>query len=74
MRTVRYLTATPRKPRSDGLLVVHNQVRPAEELGLRGFRAWLAEPEGDEYEVEPCSCGWAPEAGTHYRVVRPGDA
>ena len=22
-----------------------------------------------EYEIEPCGCGWAPELGTHYRVV-----
>jgi hypothetical protein len=70
LKGVRYLDRTPTEPYSDGLLIVHNQVSPAEELGVRGFRAWLASHEGDgvEFPVEPCACGWAPEAGTHYRV------
>ena len=48
-----------------GLVVVHNHVRPAPRLGLRGFRAWLSDPSG---KLEPCTCGWAPELGTHYRL------
>jgi hypothetical protein len=47
-------------------ILVHNRVRPAPRLGLRGFRAWLATP--DEQIYEPCTCAWAPHLGTHYRV------
>lgn len=49
-------------------VVVHNHVQPpTRRLGLRGFRAWFA-PLSDRLEV--CDCGWAPEIGEHYRVVR----
>jgi hypothetical protein len=59
----------PRIPESvpSGKIVVHNHVPPTRELGSRGFRAWLAEPD-PRYEV--CPCKWAPELGTHYRVHR----
>ncbi|HLQ56338.1 MAG TPA: hypothetical protein VK162_18970 [Streptosporangiaceae bacterium] len=49
-----------------GKVVVHNQVTPTRQLGSRGFRAWLAK---SSEELEACPCGWAPELGTHYRVV-----
>lgn len=48
-------------------------------LGMTGFRAWRAVPSTEpvpekyadqEYEIEPCNCEWAPDAGTHYRFVR----
>ena len=52
-----------------GRVVVHNNVRPTRRLGSRGFRAWLAEPSS---KLEPCSCGWAPEIGTHYRLPHDG--
>jgi hypothetical protein len=80
-RHVRYLSLTPTRLRKDGLVVVHNHVRPTDDaeemcdwpLGLHGFRAWLASPDPTRaaayargqpgYEVEPCSCPWAPELG-----------
>ena len=68
MTVLRYLTgkiAGLRVPK--GTVVVHNQVRPSRELGLRGSRVWLAE--SDDSTIEPCDCGWAPELGTHYRVT-----
>lgn len=51
-----------------GFALVHNQVQPTRRLGLRGFRAWLAP--ATTPTIEPCPCGWAPEIGTHYRVIR----
>jgi hypothetical protein len=54
-------------------LLVHNSVRPTRRLGSRGFRAWLT-PRSEIGRLEPCSCGWAPELGVHYRVKpRSGD-
>jgi hypothetical protein len=54
---------------TDGRIVAHNHVQPAAVLGMRGFRAWLAEP-SDKYEI--CRCGFAPQVATHYRVARGG--
>jgi hypothetical protein len=56
----------------EGRCLVHNHVRPMypDQLGLNGFRAWLAEPR-PLWEI--CECDWAPELGTHYRVHRIGD-
>jgi hypothetical protein len=52
-----------------GRVLVHNNVLPTRRLGSRGFRAWL----NDSTEgLEVCPCGWAPELGVHYRVVRAG--
>lgn len=59
-----YLSRVPESAPS-GKIVVHNNVRPTERLGARGFRAWLANP-SPQYEV--CPCKWAPELGDHYRV------
>jgi hypothetical protein len=53
-----------------GQVVVHNNVRPTRNLGSRGFRAWLQAPT-DAPPIERCDCDWAPELGTHYRVLRP---
>jgi hypothetical protein len=39
---------------------------PARE---KSFRAWWAKPAA---EIVPCSCGWRPDLGDHYRVHRPG--
>ncbi len=62
-----YLAKIPAPPDVPaGRVVVHNQVRPTRRLGFHGFRAWLAEP-GDK--LTACSCDWAPELGTHYRVA-----
>lgn len=63
------LTAIPRSPADipAGRVVVHNHVRPARRLGMRGFRAYLVQPGP---LITACGCGWAPELGTHYRVVR----
>ena len=59
-----YLSRIPQSVPS-GKIVAHNNIRPTRQLGMRGFRAWLAEP-SPEYEV--CPCKWAPELGVHYRV------
>jgi hypothetical protein len=79
MRTVEYVTATPREPLAPGHVVVHNHVRPAHPIGMNGFRVWIASPTGGkdgehrfrtDYEVERCDCGWAPDLAEHYRVNR----
>jgi hypothetical protein len=46
-----------------GRILVHNNVRPTERPGTRGFRAWLQPP---THNVQVCPCGWAPELGPHY--------
>ena len=51
----------------DGLVLVHNTVRPARRQGTRGFRFWFQSPVPG---LEPCSCPWAPELGQHHRVAR----
>ena len=52
-----------------GNVLVHNQVLHGVDtpLGLHGFRAWQQAPSKD---LEKCTCGWAPQLGTHYRVKR----
>ena len=47
-----------------GTVLMHNSVRPTRRLGLRGFRAWLADP--DPAHQTACACNWAPELGTHF--------
>ena len=64
MKRLDYLSRVPQSVPS-GKIIVHNQVRPTRHLGMRGFRAWFADPP-PEYEVSPCK--WAPELGVHYRV------
>ncbi len=67
-----YLTYLSHVPKSvpPGKIVVHNNVRPTKQLGVRGFRAWLAEP-SPRYEV--CPCEWAPGLDAHYRVCGGND-
>ncbi len=62
-----YLSKMPKDPKAlpAGKVLVHNHVRPTQRLGMRGFRAWLDDPNG-KYEI--CDCGWAPKLGAHYRV------
>ena len=50
----------------DGVVLVHNHVRPTRRLGSRGFRAWLSAPDP---RLEVCGCGWARELGRHFRVA-----
>ena len=64
MEYLNYLAHVP-KSVPPGKIVVHNNVRPTKQLGMRGFRAWLAEP-SPRYEV--CPCEWAPGLDVHYRV------
>jgi hypothetical protein len=59
--TVARLTVPP------GKVVAHNHIRPRRTLGLSGFRAYATDP---AEHVEPCGCGWAPEPGQHYRIIR----
>jgi hypothetical protein len=66
MAEARYPTRIPREAEiPPGLLLIHNRVRPARRQGTRGFRYWLA-PADDRCVL--CECGWAPEAGAHYRI------
>jgi hypothetical protein len=56
---MQYLKAIPAPDAiPPGWVVVHNNVRPARRLGVRGFRAWLAPPTD---RLAPCDCGWATE-------------
>lgn len=64
LTTWEYLAEVPDTAPTDGRWVAHNTVRPARNLGDRGFRAWLMDPAPG---WEPCPCGWAPHLGTHYR-------
>jgi hypothetical protein len=63
---ITYLSKIPTADQvPDDLVVVHNNVYPvARRLGMRGSRAWLQQPA----DLAVCDCGWAPEAGTHYRI------
>ncbi len=67
MHKMRYLSRTPRKVPADvaagGRVLVHNHIRPAEPLGLHGFRAWTQEPDDT---LILCDCGWS--GLEHYRV------
>lgn len=67
-KPVTYLDSPTEPLPDDGRVVVHNHIQPQAELGMNGFRAWLAKP---SYRIEPCTCAWAPNLGAHYRV-RPG--
>jgi hypothetical protein len=55
-----------------GKVLVHNNFRPTRRLGSRGFRAWLIAANDDRHGRKVCDCGFAPELGTHYRVVLNG--
>ena len=66
---MQYLTTVPQLPPTDGNVIVHNHVRPEGFTatwgpGWAGWRAWLSKPGPDLIE---CDCGWAPQAGDHYR-------
>lgn len=50
-----------------GKVLVHNHVLPTRRLGMRGFRAWLQEPE--PARLVTCDCTWASRLGAHYRVA-----
>jgi hypothetical protein len=65
-----YLFRLPKTIPVDRVLV-HNQVRPTRQLGMRGFRAWLSHP--DPARLDVCPCPWAPELGPHFRVRRVPD-
>ena len=65
----KYLFRTP-KVVPENRIIVHNHVMPQRELGTEGFRAWLADRNATEYQVEVCPCGWAPHLREHYRVKR----
>jgi hypothetical protein len=63
-----YLRSTPTAPIPPGKALVHNNVASAEPLGTNGFRAWLVEANDRRHtRREPCGCGWAAGAGSHYR-------
>jgi hypothetical protein len=65
---MRYVRSIPRKPLLEGAVLVHNHVKPARHLGVRGFRAWTQTLD-DTLEV--CHCDWAGvdlHGLTHYRI------
>lgn len=57
-----------------GRVLVHNPVYPVtrKRPGTRGSRIWTQPPDDG---VFPCSCGWRPELGEHYRTgpLPPGE-
>jgi hypothetical protein len=55
-------------PIPPGNVVTHNFTWNGQQLGEKGFRAWWA-PLDDGSGREPCSCGWAPHLGPHYRTL-----
>jgi hypothetical protein len=60
----RYMGGMPiRVP--EGLVVVHNHVRPAHAINTSGFRVWVQKLTEN---LVPCACGWAPHLSGHYRV------
>jgi hypothetical protein len=65
---VTYISRIPRQL-PEGMVLVHNSVRPYRQLGANGFRAWT-QPLVDDLEV--CDCDWAGvdlHGLTHYRVI-----
>lgn len=63
-----YRLAT-KQPPAPGLVLVHNQLSRSTPAHEKSFRAWWEKPAA---EIVPCSCGWRPDLGDHYRVHRPG--
>ena len=66
---IEYLTALPNEV-PPGYILVHNQVTPTRQLGMGGFQAWLSRRGETHHRYEPCSCGFAPELGEHYCIVK----
>lgn len=70
-----YVNAIPREL-PDGVVLVHNHVRPASPIGMSGFRIWCQSP-SDEPELVVCDCGWPRHSKTHikthYRVKGPAE-
>ena len=62
-----YLLALPTSIPA-GHLLVHNQVQPTRDVGMRGFRIWLT-TQVDTPPLALCDCSWAPELGPHFRVA-----
>jgi hypothetical protein len=64
VRIVRFVTGSPRTALPEGQLAVHNPY-------AMNARALIVEPDPQgDVAVEPCTCGWAPALGVHYRVGR----
>ncbi len=49
-----------------GRVLVHNNAPPGELLGPDGFRAWT---QPAQHGAVLCACGWAPDAGPHFRIL-----
>src|SRR4051812_23249809 len=65
----RYLYGIPRQPIPTGRCLVHNHVKPANRLGMNGFRAWTQKY--DESALVECKCdfgGCKAELHKHYRI------
>jgi hypothetical protein len=64
----RYLDRDEEWEPKHGSVLVHNRVARTRTTGqgTRGFRYWEQEPTSN---IQPCSCGWRPEWGQHYRVI-----
>jgi len=65
---LRYLEPNEQWKPKPGTVLVHNRVKhtPTTRQGTRGLRYW--EQRDRPPNIEPCSCGWRPEWGQHYRV------
>jgi hypothetical protein len=49
--------------------IAHNHGRIPGKWRRPGYIGWRIEAEPiDDWGIEPCPCGWAPELGIHYRV------
>lgn len=53
---VRYVTGIPRKALPEGVVLVHNHIKPQKLIGMNGFRAWTQPLDNN---VTLCRCDWA---------------
>jgi len=71
MKPVQYLSGDAHDAAvPEGQVLAHNNVRPARQLGTRGFRAWLEDVDGGNPRRVLCGCDWAPALAPHYRIER----
>ena len=65
---MRYVSDIPSEPLAEGIVLVHNHVKPHRTLSGRGFRAWT---QALDNTLEVCICDWAGmdlHGLEHYRI------